>query len=52
MQRPRERSDGRRERSSDISPAHVDCTVALNVTTDGPLQVDLAGCGVGKQFGV
>jgi pimeloyl-ACP methyl ester carboxylesterase len=35
----------------DVARAHVDCNVALNVTTDGPLQVDLAGCGVSRQFG-
>ena len=28
----------------DVARAHVDCNVALHVTTDGPLTVTLAGC--------
>ena len=29
----------------DVSRARVDCNVSLHVTTDGPLTVNLAGCG-------
>jgi hypothetical protein len=29
----------------DVSRARVDCSVSLHVTTDGPLTVNLAGCG-------
>jgi hypothetical protein len=29
----------------DVARAHVDCNVKLNVTSDGPVAVTLAGCG-------
>jgi hypothetical protein len=28
----------------DVSRAHLDCNVKLNVTTDGPVAVTLGGC--------
>src|SRR5205814_1043118 len=34
----------------DVNRAHVDCNVGLRVTTDGPLTVDLAGCGRTASF--
>jgi hypothetical protein len=30
--------------SIDVSRAHVDCNAKLNITTDGPISVTLAGC--------
>ena len=30
--------------SIDVTRAHVNCNVALNITTDGPLTVTLPGC--------
>ena len=30
--------------SIDVSRAHVDCPVHVNVTTDGPITIDLPGC--------
>ena len=33
----------------DVARAHVDCNVRLNVTTDGPVAVTLAGCPGGPQ---
>jgi hypothetical protein len=30
--------------SIDVARAHVDCNVALSITTDGPLTVTLPGC--------
>jgi hypothetical protein len=35
----------------DPSRAHVSCGAALNVTTDGPVSVTLAGCGRTESFG-
>jgi len=35
----------------DVARAAVDCAVALDVTTDGPLQVTLAGCNRTEIFG-
>ncbi|HKN94211.1 MAG TPA: glucodextranase DOMON-like domain-containing protein [Thermoleophilaceae bacterium] len=35
----------------DPSRAHVSCGAALNVQTDGPVSVTLAGCGRTEQFG-
>jgi len=35
----------------DVSRAHVDCDVQLDVTTDGPLTVTLAGCDRSVSFG-
>jgi len=34
-----------------VARAHLDCNVTLNVTTDGPLQVVLGGCGRTLNFG-
>ncbi len=30
--------------SINVSRAHVDCAVHVNVTTDGPITIDLTGC--------
>ena len=38
--------------SVDTGRARVDCRVALNVKTDGPLQVNLPACGTSQSFGV
>jgi hypothetical protein len=35
----------------DPSRAHVSCGATLNVTTDGPVSVTLAGCGRTQSFG-
>ena len=35
----------------DVARAHLDCNVALNVTTDGPVTVTLDGCGRTVSFG-
>ena len=35
----------------DVHRAHVDCSVDLHVTTDGPLSVTLAGCSRVLRFG-
>ena len=35
----------------DVARAHVDCAVKLSVSTDGPLTVDLDGCGRTVAFG-
>jgi hypothetical protein len=35
----------------DPSRAHVDCNARLNVTSDGPITVTLAGCGRSVQAG-
>jgi hypothetical protein len=35
----------------DVSRAHVDCNVALNITSDGPITVALPGCGRTVQAG-
>jgi hypothetical protein len=35
----------------DVARARVDCNVALKVTTDGPLQINLNGCGSSQTFG-
>jgi glucodextranase-like protein len=35
----------------DPSPAHVDCNAKLNITTDGPISVTLAGCNRTVQSG-
>ncbi|MDQ1705800.1 MAG: hypothetical protein QOF18_2166, partial [Frankiaceae bacterium] len=40
-----------RQLSIDVSRAHVDCHVHLYVTTDGPLNVILTGCGRALHFG-
>ena len=37
--------------SIDVTRAHLDCNVHLNVTTDGPLTVTLAPCGRTLHFG-
>jgi len=37
--------------SIDVSRAHVDCNVHLNITTDGPLTVTLPGCDRTVQTG-
>ncbi|HYB25883.1 MAG TPA: hypothetical protein VEF89_04660 [Solirubrobacteraceae bacterium] len=37
--------------SIDVSRAHVDCNVNLNITTDGPITVTLAGCNRTVQAG-
>jgi hypothetical protein len=37
--------------SIDVSRARVDCSVKLNVTTDGPITVTLPGCGRTVQAG-
>jgi hypothetical protein len=34
-----------------VARAHVDCNVALNVNTDGPMQIRLDGCGTTQSFG-
>ena len=34
----------------DVERAKVDCNVTLNVTTDGPLQINLLGCGKKASF--
>ena len=31
--------------SIDVARAHVNCHVALNINTDGPLAMTLPGCG-------
>jgi predicted esterase len=35
----------------DPARAHVDCKATITATTDGPLDVDLLGCGGGHGFG-
>jgi hypothetical protein len=35
-----------------VKRAHVDCHVDLHVTTDGPLDVTLAGCARILHFGI
>lgn len=37
--------------SIDVSRAHVDCGVHVNVTTDGPITIDLPGCNRTIQAG-
>jgi hypothetical protein len=37
--------------SIDVSRAHVDCSVKLNITTDGPITVTLPGCDRTVQAG-
>jgi hypothetical protein len=37
--------------TTDVARAHVDCAVKLSVNTDGPLRVNLAGCGRTVAFG-
>jgi predicted esterase len=37
--------------SIDVSRAHVDCNVKLNITTDGPITVTLPGCSRTVQAG-
>jgi hypothetical protein len=34
----------------DLGRARVDCNAKLNVTTDGPVQVNLTGCGAPRTF--
>jgi hypothetical protein len=35
----------------DPSRAHVDCNATLNVTSDGPITITLAGCNRSVQAG-
>jgi hypothetical protein len=37
--------------SIDVSRAHVDCGVHVDVTTDGPITIDLTGCNRTIQAG-
>ena len=37
--------------SIDVSRAHVDCNAKLNITTDGPITITLAGCNRTVQSG-
>ena len=37
--------------SIDVSRAHVGCGVRVNVTTDGPIAIDLPGCNRTIQAG-
>lgn len=37
--------------SIDVSRAHVDCNVRLNITTDGPITITLPGCNRTVQAG-